>query len=107
MSNEDKVKIECGPIVGPYTNRLDQSRNLGIGNQQVYFQTTTEWARIDKDLNLVHLDMDLCAKGPTDAYTTLGIGIWNAAIEEAAKSADHILTEGGGTRGDVIRRLKK
>ena len=31
------------------------------------------WARIDKDMNVVHLDMELCAKGPHNAYTALSI----------------------------------
>ena len=38
---------------------------------------------------------------------TPGISIWNAAIEEAAKTVDHILSEGGKTQGDLIRSLKK
>jgi hypothetical protein len=41
----------------------------------------SEWARIDKDNNLVHLDMDLCAQGPANAYTALAIGVWNAAVK--------------------------
>jgi hypothetical protein len=46
----------------------------------------SEWARIDKDNNLVHLDMDLCAQGHANAYTALAIGVWNAAIEAAANN---------------------
>jgi hypothetical protein len=64
----------------------------------------TEWARVDKDNNLVHLDMDLCAKGPADAYAALAVGIWNAAIEEAARYA---AGEGNDTLADSIRELKK
>ena len=30
-------------------------------------ESRTEWARLDKDNNLVHLDMDLCAQGPANA----------------------------------------
>ena len=41
----------------------------------------TEWARLDKDNNLVHLDMDLCAQGPANVYTALAIGVWNAAVK--------------------------
>jgi hypothetical protein len=52
----------------------------------------TEWARLDKDNNLVHLDMDLCAQGPANAYTALAIGVWNAAVkaerEACAKKAE-------------------
>ena len=63
-----------------------------------------EWARIDKDMNVVHLDMELCAKGPHNAYTALAIGVWNAALEEAAKYA---AGECGGAIEDAIRELKK
>ena len=42
----------------------------------------TEWARIDKDMNVVHLDMELCAKGPHNAYTALAMAIWNKAIAQ-------------------------
>jgi hypothetical protein len=52
----------------------------------------SEWARIDKDLNLVHLDMDLCAQSTANVYTALAIGVWNAAVkaerEACAKLAD-------------------
>jgi hypothetical protein len=52
----------------------------------------TDWARLDKDLNLVHLDMDLCAQGPANVYTALAIGVWNAAVkaerEACAKVCD-------------------
>ena len=41
----------------------------------------TEWARLDKDNNLVHLDMDLCAQGPANVYTALALGVWNAAVK--------------------------
>ena len=44
-------------------------------------ESRTEWARLDKDNNLVHLDMDLCAQGPANAYTALAIGVWNAAVK--------------------------
>jgi hypothetical protein len=104
--------------------QLDPEMNLGIGGDNkivyqyddptviaispssygtqsiIYGSGSTEWARIDKDLNLVHLDMDLCAKGPANNYTALGIGIWNAAIEAAAQAAYP-------DQRDTIRRLKK
>lgn len=63
-----------------------------------------EWARIDKDMNVTHLDMELCAKGPHNAYTALAIGVWNAALEEAARYA---AGECGGAIEDAIRELKK
>ena len=46
----------------------------------VFAHPTTEWARVDKDLNVTHLDMELCAKGPQNVYTALALAIWNKAI---------------------------
>jgi hypothetical protein len=54
------------------------------GNDKVvwdYAEPGSEWACVDKDLNLVHLDMDLCAQGPANVYTALAIGVWNAAVK--------------------------
>ena len=54
------------------------------GNDKVvwdYAEPGSEWARVDKDLNLVHLDMDLCAQSPANVYTALALGIWNAATK--------------------------
>jgi hypothetical protein len=65
---------------------------------------TDIWARVDKDGNVTHLDMELCAKGPHNAYTALAIGVWNAALEEAARYA---AGECGGAIEDAIRELKK
>jgi hypothetical protein len=65
------------------------------GNDKVvwdYAEPGSEWARVDKDLNLVHLDMDLCAQSPANVYTALAIGVWNAAVkaerEACAKVCD-------------------
>jgi hypothetical protein len=65
---------------------------------------TDIWARVDKDGNVTHLDMELCAKGPHNAYTALAIGVWNAALEEAARYA---AGEGNDLLADSIRELKK
>jgi hypothetical protein len=73
VDNEPQVVMWSGP---PTTDWIA----YGHGN--------TEWARLDKDLKLVHLDMDLCAKGPANAYTALAVGIWNAALEKAADDFD-------------------
>ena len=58
----------------------------------VFAHPTTEWARVDKDLNVTHLDMELCAKGPQNVYTALALAIWNKAIahehEACAKVAE-------------------
>ena len=71
--------------------------------------TGKEWARIDKDMNVVHLDMDLCAKGPHNAYTALAMAIWNKAIEtEREKVAQWMMTKGYATgHGDSIEDLMK
>lgn len=70
----------------------------------IYGHGNTAWAKIDKNLKLVHLDMDVCAKSPANAYTALAIGVWNAALEEAARYA---AGECGGAIEDAIRELKK
>ena len=70
----------------------------------IYGQGNTAWAKIDKNLKLVHLDMDVCAKGPHNAYTALAIGVWNTALEEAARYA---AGESNDLLADSIRELKK
>ena len=78
-----------------------------LSNQEpeahVFAHPTTEWARVDKDLNVTHLDMELCAKGPKNVYTALAMAIWNKAIEEAAKYA---ASEGNDVLADSIGELK-
>jgi len=70
----------------------------------VHSNTADIWARVDKDLNVTHLDLDLCFKGPDNEYTALAKSIWNRAIQEAAKYAS---SEGNDTLADSIRELKK
>jgi hypothetical protein len=53
-----------------------------------------EWARIDKDMNVVHLDMELCAKGPHNAYTALAMAIWNKAIETEREACAELAMQG-------------
>ena len=48
----------------------------------VFAHSTIEWARVDKDLNVTHLDIDLCAKGPQNVYTALALAIWGKAIAQ-------------------------
>ena len=52
---------------------------------KVFRQSATEWARVDKDLNVTHLDMDLCREGPQNEFTALAIAIWDAATKAAQK----------------------
>jgi hypothetical protein len=52
-----------------------------------------EWARIDKDMNVVHLDMELCAKGPHNAYTALAMAIWKKAIETEREACAKVCEE--------------
>ena len=92
------------PFAGIIQTKLTQDEN---GNPVIAWKEVTqptEWARIDKDCNVTHLDMDLCAKGPHNAYTALALAIWNAALEEAVKYA---VGEGNDTLADSIRELKK
>jgi hypothetical protein len=87
--------------------RISMTDGVGIKPSQepmaFSFTNATEWARIDKDMNVTHLDMELCAKGPHNAYTALAMAIWNKAIEEAAKYA---ASEGNDVLADSIGELK-
>ena len=98
-------------VMGEPVERMRVSMTDGVGITPdkdsvafIYTNQPTEWARIDKDGNVTHLDMDLCAKGPHNAYTALALAIWNAALEEAVKYA---VGEGNDTLADSIRELKK
>jgi hypothetical protein len=48
---------------------------IGNSNQKI-------WAHIDKDMQVTHLDMELCAQGPHNMYTALAMAIWNKAVQE-------------------------
>jgi hypothetical protein len=66
------------------------------GNDKVvwdYVEPGSEWARVDKDLNLVHLDMDLCAQSPANVYTALAIGVWNAAVKAEREACAKVCYE--------------
>jgi hypothetical protein len=66
------------------------------GNDKVvwdYAKPGSEWARVDKDLNLVHLDMDLCAQSPANVYTALAIGVWNAAVKAEREACAKVCYE--------------
>ena len=69
--------------------------------------TSEIWARVDKDGNVTHLDMELCAKGPHNAYTALAMAIWNKAIEtEREKVAAWMMRQGYATgHGDTVEDL--
>ena len=74
--------------------------------------TSEIWARVDKDGNVTHLDMELCAKGPHNAYTALAMAIWNKAIEtEREKVAAWMMRQGyatghGDTTEDLLREAE-
>ena len=63
------------------------------------YSTTTEWARVDKDLTVTHLDMELCAQGPPNAYTALAMAIWNKAIAQERKAMLDVLEDLRGYSG--------
>ena len=73
-------------IMGVECMRISMTDGLGItpgnGGEFVFTKPATEWARVDKDLNVTHLDMDLCRKGPQNEYTALAIAIWDAAKKD-------------------------
>jgi hypothetical protein len=89
--------------------------NVGIGTpsqepiEYTFTSPATEWARVDKDMNVTHLDMELCAKGPHNAYTALAMAIWNKAIEtEREKVAAWMMRQGYATgHGDTVEDLLK
>jgi hypothetical protein len=83
--------------------QVDGIKMFEYAFEYAFTSPTTEWARIDKDMNVVHLDMELCAKGRQNAYTALAMAIWNKAIEEAAKYA---ASEGNDVLADSIGELK-
>ena len=112
MARESEV-VECGRVyltyhadgdVGigtppdapaPLGEPVEHLRVIMSNQEQeahVFAHSTTEWARVDKDLNVTHLDIDLCAKGPQNVYTALALAIWNKAIaherEACAKVAE-------------------
>ena len=51
------------------------------------------WARVDKDLNVTHLDMDLCRNGEQNEYTALAIAIWDAAKKDWQGLTDEEIDE--------------
>ena len=66
------------------------------GNDKVvwdYVEPGSEWARVDKDLNLVHLDMDLCAQSTANVYTALAIGVWNAAVKAEREACAKVVED--------------
>ena len=65
----------------------------------------TEWASIDKDMNVTFLDMDKCAEGPHNNFTVLALAVWNAAIEAAVKHLGK--TDALWLAQDVIYALKE
>tara|TARA_R110000868_G_scaffold284131_1_gene544609 strand:+ start:1181 stop:1525 length:345 start_codon:yes stop_codon:yes gene_type:complete len=101
--NEQRVKWDASEplVMGEPVERLRISMTDGVGitpgQEPVAFSFTTsatEWARVDKDNNVTHLDMNLCANDPSDAYTALAVAIWNKAIETAASKAYGVGDEG-------------
>ena len=63
-------------------------QTVGIGTPEpptsIFSLPNQTWATVDKDLNVTYLDMELCARGPQNAYTALALAVWNKAIETAA-----------------------
>ena len=85
------------------------------GNDKIVWsevEPRTDWARLDKDLNLVHLDMDLCAQGPANAYTALAIGVWNSATKAEREACAKVVEALDGCAQyfphvpDIIRNRK-
>lgn len=94
------MTLDCSGSVRMGTERMriaDDSVYITSNQEPVAFefkQPGEVWARVDKDSNVTHLNMDLCAKGPQNAYTALAIAIWNKAVEAAASKAYGVGDEG-------------
>jgi hypothetical protein len=85
-------------VMGEHVERMRISmEGVGIipgnGGEFVFRQSATEWARVDKDLNVTHLDMDLCRNGEQNEYTALAIAIWNAAKNDWQGLTKHEVDE--------------
>jgi hypothetical protein len=87
-------------VMGEPVERMRISMTDGVRitpNQEpieyTFTPPATEWARIDKDMNVVHLDMELCAKGPHNAYTALAMAIWKKAIETEREACAKVCEE--------------
>jgi hypothetical protein len=95
------------PVIGEPVERIRFIMSNQEPEAHVFAHSTTEWARVDKDLNVTHLDMELCAKGPKNVYTALAMAIWNKAIEtEREKVAQWMMTQGYATgHGDTLENL--
>ena len=70
------------PVIGEPVERIRFIMSNQEPEAHVFAHPTTEWARVDKDLNVTHLDMELCAKGPKNVYTAMAMAIWNKAVQE-------------------------
>ena len=85
-------QVASAPVMGEPVERIRFIMSNQEPEAHVFAHPTTEWARVDKDLNVTHLDIDLCAKGPQNVYTALALAIWNKAIaherEACAKVCD-------------------
>jgi hypothetical protein len=68
------------PVMGEPVERIRIMMSNQEPEDHMFTHSTIEWARVDKDLNVKHLDMELCAKGPQNVYTALAMAIWNKAI---------------------------
>lgn len=101
---EDKNKTEgiYLDLTGELT--IDDSRSRKIDHDVKYF------AEVSSSGKLIKFDNQLCRKIADNP--DMNGGIVNGAavlsiilLEKAAEQVDHILKEGGGTYGDLIRNL--
>ena len=99
--------MHAQPVIGEPVERIRFILSNQEPEEHVFAHPTTEWARVDKDLNVTHLDMELCAKGPKNVYTALAMAIWNKAIEtEREKVAQWMMAQGYATgHGDTLENL--
>jgi len=107
---KEVIEWEPVPLQSDCFNVDPVTGNVGIGtpSQEPIAYTFTpsshEWARIDKDMNVTHLDMELCAKGPHNAYSALAVAIWNKAIETEREACAQLLDKQADLAGDPMDR---
>ena len=89
--------------------RIIMTDGVGITPSQepieyTFIPPSREWARIDKDMNVTHIDMELCAQGPHNAYSALAVAIWNKAIKTEREACAQLLDEQEKLAGDPMDR---
>lgn len=90
----------------PFAGEIKMTKVIKDGQEVIEWEQVdmskpeTEWARVDKDLNVTHLDMELCAQGPQNVYTALALAIWNKAIAQEREACAKVVEDYCGAWND-------